>query len=103
MPLLQIVEDEPDPMGGFYERVEGSKQINGRFWEYAQWKPNRILINQVTDEDVIQYLRQMADEAVGYGITSMQIMPSMLADRFAHGTPIFPFFPSSIPPPFVLC
>jgi predicted amidohydrolase YtcJ len=84
MPLLQIKEDEPDPAGGFYERVAGTNKINGRLWEYAQWKPNRILVNQVSDEDAITELRRMADEAVHFGITSMQIFPSMPIERFAH-------------------
>lgn len=83
MPLLQI-EEEPDPAGGYYERVVASKRINGRFGEYAEWKPNRILVNQVPDEDVVKGLRALADEAVRYGITSMQIMPSMPVDRFAR-------------------
>ncbi len=47
MPLLQIREKEPDPLGGYFERAAGSKRINGRFGEYAEWKPNRILANQV--------------------------------------------------------
>lgn len=84
MPLLQIAEEEPDPVGGYYERISGSQRINGRFGEYAQWKPDRILINQVTDEEAIGQLHQMADEAIGYGITSMQIMPSTTVDRFAR-------------------
>src|ERR1700674_2248383 len=77
MPLLHIAEEEPDPVGGSYERVEGSQRINGRLSEYAQWKPNRLLISQVSDEDIIRHLRALADEAVRYGITSMQIMSSM--------------------------
>jgi predicted amidohydrolase YtcJ len=84
MPLLQIAEDEPNPAGGFYERVAGTNKINGRLWEYAEWKPNRILVNQVSDEDAITELRQMADEAVHFGITSMQIFPSMPIERFAQ-------------------
>ncbi|MEO7658440.1 MAG: amidohydrolase [Pyrinomonadaceae bacterium] len=84
MPLLQFAEEEPDPMGGYFERVGNSRKINGRFWEYAEWKPNRILANQVSDVDVIKELRKMADEAIGYGITSMQIMSSMRVDRFAR-------------------
>src|SRR3989440_12391854 len=84
MPLLQIAEEEPDPVGGYYERVAGSKRINGRFGEYAEWKPNRILVNQVSDEDIIKHLGALADEAVRYGITSMQIMSSMSVDRFAR-------------------
>jgi predicted amidohydrolase YtcJ len=84
MPLLQITEGEPDPAGGYYERAAGSNTINGRFGEYAEWKPNRILINQVSDEDVVKHLRVLADEAVRYGITSMQVMSSMSVDRFAR-------------------
>jgi len=71
MRLLQIAEEEPDPMGGSYERVPGSHQVNGRLWEYAEWKLGRILANQAPDEDAIKDLRKMADEGVRYGITSI--------------------------------
>ena len=84
MPLLQIVEEEPDPAGGSYEHVEGSNRINGRLWEYAEWKPNRILASQISDEDIIKHLRTLADEAVRNGITSMQIMSYMTIDRFVR-------------------
>jgi len=47
--LLQIAEEEPDPMGGSYERVTGYNQVNGRLWEYAQWKQVRFLANQIPD------------------------------------------------------
>jgi len=56
----------------------------GRFWEYAEWKPNRILVNQVSDEEAISYLRQMAEDAVRFGITSMQIFPAMSVGKFAR-------------------
>ncbi len=84
MPLLHIVEEEPDPVGGYYERVAGSKRISGKLWEYAQWKPNRSLVSQISDQDIIKDLRALADEAVCYGITSMQIMAFMPIDRFAR-------------------
>ncbi len=83
MPLLQFAEEEPDPLGGYFERVGNSKKINGRFGEYAEWKPNRILVNQVSDADAIKELKKVADEAVRFGITSMQVMSSMSIDRFA--------------------
>lgn len=82
MPLLQIADEEADPMGGLFGRIAGSKKINGKFWEYAQWKPNRILANRVSDADAIKELKKMADEAIGFGITSMQIMSSMSIDCF---------------------
>jgi hypothetical protein len=84
MRLLQIAEEEPDPMGVSYERLQGSHQVNGRLWEYAEWKLGRILANQVPDEDAIKDLRKMADEGVRFGITSMQVMPSTSIDRFAR-------------------
>ncbi len=84
MRLLQIRDKEPDPVGGYFERVGGSKRINGRFGEYAEWKPSRILANQVDDEDIVKRLRALADEAVRYGITSMQIMSSLSVDKFAR-------------------
>ncbi len=83
MPLLQITDEEADPMGGRFERIAGSKKINGRFWEYAEWKPSRILAKQVSDADAVAELKKLAGEAVGFGITSMQIMSWMPIERFA--------------------
>ena len=82
MPLLRIGEEERDPAGGRFERLAGSKRVNGRFWAYAQFMPNRILGDRISDEDNIKELRKMANEAVGFGITSMQIMPRMSVDSF---------------------
>jgi len=84
MRLLEIRDNERDPMGGYFERVGGSKRINGRFGEYAEWKPSRILANQVGDEDILKRLRALGDEAVRYGITSMQIMSWLSVDKFAR-------------------
>ena len=84
MPLLQISEEEPDPVGGWFERVAGSKKINGRMWEYAAWKPNRILSEMVSDEEVIKQMRRMADEAIKYGITTLQVFSTLPLERFAR-------------------
>lgn len=84
MPLLELVEEEQEPMGGHFERIGNSKRINGRFWAYAEWKPNRILVNQVSDAEAIESLRDLSEEAARFGITSMQIMSSMSVDRFAR-------------------
>lgn len=83
MPLLQFAEEEPDPLGSWFERVKNSKKINGRFWEYAQWKPNRILVSQVSEANALKELKKMADAGVGFGITSMQIISLIPIDRFA--------------------
>ena len=84
MPLLQITEEAADPAGGYFERVPGSKKVNGRLWEYAEWRPNRILADLVSDEAIIKTMRGMAQEAVGYGITSMQMFSPISVDRFAR-------------------
>jgi predicted amidohydrolase YtcJ len=85
MPLLQIADEEPDPAGGYFERdTDGSKRINGRYWEYPSWRSLRILSDRVSDDEAIQSLREMATTAVRYGITSMQVMPFMEIDRFVR-------------------
>ena len=47
--LLHIAEEEPDPLGGSYERVPGSRQTNGRLWEYAEWRLLRTLADQAPE------------------------------------------------------
>jgi predicted amidohydrolase YtcJ len=84
MPLLQIAEEEPDPAGGHFERALGSKKINGRLWEYAEWRLNRILSEMVSDEEAVRQLRQMADVAVRYGVTSLQMFSTVSIERFAR-------------------
>jgi predicted amidohydrolase YtcJ len=84
MPLLQIAEDEADPAGGFHERIAGSNRINGRLWEYAAWKPSRILAERVSDEDAVTALKSMSQEAVHFGVTSMQVFPQMPIERFCR-------------------
>jgi hypothetical protein len=36
--VLGIRENEPDPFGGFYERVPGTNIVNGILQEYAAWR-----------------------------------------------------------------
>lgn len=84
MPLLGIAESAPDPMGGSYERIGRSLRVNGRLWEYAGWNQDRTLVARIPDEDALNALREMANEAVGFGITSMQLFPSMPVDRFVR-------------------
>jgi predicted amidohydrolase YtcJ len=84
MSLLGIGEEEPDPAGGRYERVEGARKVNGRLWEYAAWRPLRTLSEKVTDEAAVRGLREMADEAVRSGVTSMQLMSSIPIERFVR-------------------
>jgi predicted amidohydrolase YtcJ len=84
MPLLRIAEEEPDPAGGYFERVAGSKEINGRLWEYADWRLSRVLSEMVSDEETVKQMRQMADEALRYGITSLQMFSTLPVEHFAR-------------------
>ncbi|HRI05071.1 MAG TPA: amidohydrolase family protein [Pyrinomonadaceae bacterium] len=83
MPLLKIADDGPDVLGGYFERVSNSRKVNGRSWEYAQWRPARVLADQASDEIAIAELKKMSDEAVRFGVTSMQVMSTLSIDRFA--------------------
>jgi len=84
MARLGITESQADPMGGYFERDAKTKELNGRLWEYAQWRQDRKLADMVSDQQAIAELKKMASEAAGFGITSMQIMSTMRNDRFVR-------------------
>jgi predicted amidohydrolase YtcJ len=84
MSRLKIIDEEIDPLGGYFERDADTKKINGRIWEYAEWRQSRNLADQVSDEQAIKDLKRMVDEAAQFGITSMQIMPMMRVERFVQ-------------------
>ena len=80
---LNIQEQTPDPLGGYFEHTSsGSRQLNGRFWEYAQWLPSRALTAQVSDSAALAELQALSAEAVRLGITSMQLFSFMPFERF---------------------
>jgi predicted amidohydrolase YtcJ len=83
MALLNISEAEKDPLGGKFER-DASGRLNGRIWEYAQWRQARNFSDMVSDAGAIARLKAMASQATRFGITSMQIMPTMRIDRFVR-------------------
>jgi predicted amidohydrolase YtcJ len=84
MAALDISEEEPDPLGGCCERVEGSKRITGKLFGYAQWRPWSRLAHAASDADAISSARQLADEAIRFGVTSMQNMSLMTASRYVR-------------------
>ncbi|SNC75973.1 hypothetical protein SAMN06265337_3148 [Hymenobacter gelipurpurascens] len=84
MPRLQLAAEQPNPMGGIFERVAGFRQINGRLQEYAQWHPQRLLSEQVPDTAVLRELRALANQAMGFGVTSIQVFSTIPVARFAR-------------------
>ena len=82
MILLGIADEAVDPMGGYYERSFDSRRLNGRVWEYPQWAIARALTARVSDREATAALQALAKDAIGYGITSLQIFPGMPMERF---------------------
>jgi predicted amidohydrolase YtcJ len=81
--VFKISESIKDPMGGRFERDEKTKKLTGRMFEYSSWNLDRILVEQGTDEQLIEDLQKRAAHAASLGITSMQVMSSLSTDRFA--------------------
>jgi len=84
MQSFGISETQADALGGYFERDATTKRINGRIFEYAQWRQNRALAEMVSDEDAIRELRKMAEEAVSLGVTTLQIMPTVRIEKFVR-------------------
>ena len=84
MGLMGVASLEPDPAGGYFDRVADTGELNGRAWEYAQWRSSRTLVDQISDDDTIAALRAMAGEAAAFGITSVQVFPGTSIDRFVR-------------------
>ncbi len=70
-------EDEPDPMGGRYER-DASGKLTGVIREYAGLALSRRLAALASDNEAAAQLRLNFAEAVKFGITSMQDMSDAL-------------------------
>ena len=81
---LQMSEEEPDPFGGCCERVAGTKRITGKFFGYAQWPHWRKLAHQASDQDAIDSAQQLAEQAIRFGVTSMQNMSLMATSRYVR-------------------
>ena len=80
---LGLSEEEADTDELHYERFPGTNQLSGRFTEYAQWVQRRRLASLATKEEKLKSLHAMSDEAIHFGVTSMQVMPTTAVDEFA--------------------
>lgn len=81
MKALGIRSDAADPAGGWFER-DASKQLTGKAFEYAGWDALRTLAEKTGPDDVAEQLRSYADEALGYGVTSIQNMSLLGLSRY---------------------
>jgi predicted amidohydrolase YtcJ len=74
-----IEESDPDPAGGWYERAEG--RLTGWIYEHALWSKQQRERDALSDAKLIERMDRFADEAVRFGITSVQSMPLMPVER----------------------
>ena len=71
---LQVRDDEPDPPGGFFVRVPGTRMVTGVAHEYAEYILSQRLSMMPDEQAQEKELRDTAAAAVGLGITSVQLM-----------------------------
>lgn len=81
MDALGIARDATDPRGGWYGR-DAEGRVDGRAFEYAQYPFERQIADMATDTELVEQIRSWADEALSYGITSVQAMPWVKEQRF---------------------
>ncbi len=75
---LGISEEEPDPAGGWYERQPGSRRVSGVIQEYAEYSLSRRLAEAEGEAATVRALREVAGQAVRFGITTLQDMSTAL-------------------------
>lgn len=78
MQMLGIGETAPDPVGGRYERIDGTQQLSGFFSEYAEFDVKRKWYSTLPTAVLVKGFRQYSDDAVRLGITSVQNMATSL-------------------------
>jgi len=73
-----IREDQPDPVGGRYERSPDGR-LTGVLREYAVLQADRKLADQTSEADALAELRETFASATKWGITTIQDMSNSMA------------------------
>jgi predicted amidohydrolase YtcJ len=81
MNALRIRDNAVDPAGGSFER-DASGHLTGKMFEYADWNAERRLADTVSDADAADQLKAYSDQALGFGITSIQNMSMLPLSRY---------------------
>ena len=69
--FYHIAENQPDPLGGRFERdVKG--RLTGTVREYALMNVERAAADRVPNSDAVVQIRQQLDEEAKYGVTTVQ-------------------------------
>lgn len=80
---LGIAENEPDPFGGFYERVPGTDVLNGVVHEYAEHLVRGRFAKTLSKARIGAVYQQFAESALRHGYTSVQDMAIGVAHKDA--------------------
>jgi predicted amidohydrolase YtcJ len=75
---LGVGDEEPDPPGGAYLRMPGSRTVSGVVQEYADYALSRKLAVETTASTRVEAFRRFGREAAALGITSVQLMMNAL-------------------------
>ena len=75
---LGVSDEEPDPPGGVFVRVAGTRKISGLVHEYADYILRRRLTTIPDEKAQVEALRRFGGAAVAFGITSVQWMLTSL-------------------------
>ncbi len=78
--LRGIAEDVRDEQGGWYGR-DASGRLNGWVYEHALWSSDRRLAAARPDGAFAEGMRRFSEQAIRFGITSVQSMPVIERDR----------------------
>ena len=78
---LGLRDNQPDPMGGRYEKDANGK-LTGVLREYAVFDMYRVLDTMTSDADGVAELRDQLQRAAKFGITSIQNMSGTPPARF---------------------
>ena len=76
--LCGIAENQPDPVGGRFER-DAKGRLTGTVREYAGLNMERTLSDAVPEDVAVAQLRQSLEEAEMFGITSIQELSAFAA------------------------
>ena len=80
-----IGERDPDPPGGRYGRnADGT--LNGWLCEQPLTMATRAALEAKSEAELFLHMRRFAEEAVRYGVTSVQSMPALHAARMQQLT-----------------
>ena len=74
---IGIGEEEADPVGGLYGRVDGSHRLDGRVYGYADFNAFKCQQADMTESVAVGRIRTTVTNALQFGITSIQDMPNL--------------------------